>query len=106
MYEGMNPRLRAYALLVWDLICSLGAPPYSYDPKGTFSSREIYPRTYSLRTALRLAERWKMPPGAFGGRSRRVTYSHVFINRTLFGVIYVNGRVRRMPEAIKRRLLP
>lgn len=117
MMLPMNPRIRAYALRVWDLICSLGAPPYSYDPKGTFSNREIHPRTYSLRKAIRLSERWKITPdsvvriplprrgSAKGIKWPRLQYSHIFINRALSSVLYVNGKPQ-YPEAIKRRLLP
>lgn len=137
MMLPMNPRIRAYALRVWDLICSLGAPPYSYDPKGTFSNREIHPRTYSLRKAIQLSERWRIPPAsvtqargdslrveigwwvspdavvylpprrgsAKGTKGPRLQYSHVFINRALSSVLYVNGKPQ-YPEAIKRRLLP
>lgn len=117
MMLPMNPRIRAYALRVWDLICSLGAPPYSYDPKGTFSNREIHPRTYSLRKAIQLSERWKIAPdsvvriplprrgSAKGTKWPRLQYSHIFINRALSSVLYVNGKPQ-YPEAIKRRLLP
>lgn len=118
MMLPMNPRIRAHALRVWDLICSLGAPPYSYDPKETFSNREIHPRTYSLRKAIRLSERWKIAPDSGAVRvplnnrrgngktlAPKMSYSHIFINRKLSSVLYVNGKPK-YPEAIKRRLLP
>ena len=110
MVPGMNLRIRAYALRVWDLICSLGAPPYSYDPKGTFSHREILPRTYSLAKAIRMAERWDVPPVKLrqrrrfpAGRRPRIQYSHVLINRAFYSVTYIDGKAK-FPAAIKERM--
>jgi len=105
MVRGMNPRIHAYALRVWDLICSLGAPPYSYDPKGTFSNRKILPCTYSLAKAIRMAERWDVAHVKVKSPAprRRVQYSHVLINRTFYSVTYINGRAK-FPADIKKRM--
>ena len=100
----MRHFIRALALRVWDLCLSFGAPPYSYDPAGEFTTRLIYPRTYSLRRAIALAERFAVVPrtGKFKRRGNR-TFRHVIINDELYTICYV-GRRPDYPEAIVDRL--
>lgn len=100
----MTHFLRVLALRIWDLCVSFGAPPYAYDPAGDFTTRLIYPRTYSLRKAISLAERFGVVPrtGKFKRRSNR-TFRHVLVNGELYTIEYV-GRRPYYPDAIVDRL--
>jgi hypothetical protein len=96
--------LRALFLRTCDLLVSFGAPPYAYDPAGDFTTRDIYPRTYSLRKAIALAERFAVAPrtGKFKKRHKH-TYQHVFINNDLYTISYT-GRRPYYPDDIVDRL--
>lgn len=100
----MTHFLRVLALRIWDLCVSFGAPPYAYDPAGDFSTRLIYPRTYSLRKAIALAERFAVVPrtGKFQKRGNK-TFRSVFVNGEPYTICYV-GRRADYPDAIVDRL--
>lgn len=100
----MTHFLRVLALRIWDLCVSFGAPPYAYDPAGDFTTRHIYPRTYSLRKAIALAERFAVVPrtGKFKRRGNR-TFRNIFVNDTPYTIEYV-GRRPYYPDAIVDRL--
>lgn len=96
--------LRTLGLRIWDLCVSFGSPPYAYDPAGDFTTRDIYPRTYSLRKAIVLAERFAVVPrtGKFKKRGNR-TFRNVFINGEPYTIGYVGSRPD-YPDEITDRL--
>lgn len=100
----MRHFIYALSLRVWDLCVSFGAPPYAYDPAGDFTTRIIYPRTYSLRKAIALAERFSVVPSTRRSKRRgNQTFCHVFVNDEIHTICYV-GRRPDYPDAILNRL--
>lgn len=96
--------IRAFALRTWDLIVSFGAAPYSYDAKGDFTTRDIYPTTYSLKEAIRLSEMAVLPPLRKHRRKVKAErFKVVGINRQTYLISYTTGRPD-YPEQVARRL--
>ena len=95
--------IRTLALRIWDLCVSFGAPPYAYDPAGDFTTRDIYPRTYSLRKAIALAERFSVVPrtGKFKQRGR-TTFRNVFVNGTPYTISYRGSRPHYPDDIVDR----
>lgn len=100
----MSTFLRTLALRIWDLCVSFGAPPYAYDPAGDYTTRDIYPRTYSLRKAIALAERFAVSSRGpkFNKRGNK-TFRNIFVNGEPYTICYV-GRRADYPDAIVDRL--
>jgi len=100
----MSRFIRALALRIWDLCVSFGAPPYAYDPAGDFTTRHIYPRTYSLRKAIALAERFAVVSHTGKCKpSGKATFRNVFVNGTPYTISYRGSRPY-YPDAIVDRL--
>lgn len=96
--------IRALALRAWDLLVSFGAAPYSYDPKGTFITRDIYPTTYSLKEAIRLSEMSVLRPlRQYRRTTRPVKFKTIAINRQEYLISYTKGRPE-YPEQVLQRL--
>ena len=95
---------RALWLRTLDLVVSFGAPPYSYDPAGDFSTRLIYPRTYSLRKAINKAERFVViSPTSKKRTPGPKTFTSLFINGAPYTICYSRRRAH-YPDDIADRL--
>jgi hypothetical protein len=96
--------IRALALRTWDLIVSFGAAPYSYDAKGDFTTRDIYPTTYSLKEAIQLTEMAVLRPlRQYRRTTKPVRFKTVAINRQEYLIMYAKGRPD-YPTEISNRL--
>lgn len=95
--------IRAVALRVWDLCVSFGAPPYDYPRRDDPYSREIYPRSYSLREVIQRSKMSVLRPlRQYRRTTKPVKFKTIGINRQEYLISYTNGRPDYPKQVLQR----